>query len=140
MLCLLINVNSQAYTPRVKVWGPRVVRSRALVEQDGCNPECAQLHYGMQTNTGTSVESKLVAAVARAVGASDPTKPGWSVCIKSPNGETLIRLNLAEYGQVSRLAKELQALGYQLEILHPEDMACDFVLKPMTEPGAERQE
>lgn len=77
--------------------------------------------------TVTSVESRLMAAVARAV-ARNPFGGKYEVCIKSPDGEELVKVRLESYAQVTALADDLRVMGYRLQLLHPAHRSFDFVL------------
>jgi hypothetical protein len=70
-------------------------------------------------------------AVNRAVAASAPSVKRLHVCVRSPDDhDNVITFTLGSYQEVTKLAREIEELGYELKLLHPILKHCDFVLEP----------
>jgi len=75
--------------------------------------------------------SPVMQAVNRAIAASGSAHRSLHVCVRSPDDyDNIISFNLATYQEVQKLALEIEALGYELKLLHPVLKHCDFVLEP----------
>jgi hypothetical protein len=73
---------------------------------------------------------QLIEAVTKAIRRSRVSDKTWLVCIRAPDDEQLISLELGSYGEVQELAREIRSMGYTLKLMHPAHTDCDFVLEP----------
>jgi hypothetical protein len=79
-------------------------------------------------DAGTRMQ--LIEAVSQAIRRSRPSDRTWLVCVRAPDDEQLISLELGSYGEVEQLAREIRSIGYHLKLMHPLHTNCDFLLEP----------
>ena len=75
--------------------------------------------------------SRVMQAVNRAFAGTTLKGKGLHVCVRSPDDhDNIISFTLGTYKEVQDLAREIEALGYELKLMHPVLKHCDFVLEP----------
>jgi len=75
----------------------------------------------------TEMPADVKDAIERAKQARKPFGPGARVCIGDRNGGYFAEIELANAEQVSALALELMALGYELTMRREDD--CEILLE-----------
>lgn len=71
----------------------------------------------------------ILQALDRARTAAPPAGPGWSVCFKDAQDQSITSFSVQSYAQLQKLADEVSALGYTLTVLDQQASDHDFVFR-----------